>query len=61
MCRILQHLIIEGDVVMEVTIHPVQIQDASAIHRICIQDAVLPYMVFLPSIRVDAMEIELAI
>ncbi|ENQ3080621.1 GNAT family N-acetyltransferase [Bacillus cereus] len=41
---------------MEVTIRPVQIQDASAIHRICIQDAVLPYMVFLPSMRVDAME-----
>ncbi|MEH7462311.1 GNAT family N-acetyltransferase [Bacillus thuringiensis] len=41
---------------MEVTIRPVQIHDASAIHRICIQDAVLPYMVFLPSMRVDAME-----
>ncbi|SFC90174.1 putative acetyltransferase [Bacillus sp. 491mf] len=41
---------------MEVTIRPVQIQDASAIHRICIQGAVLPYMVFLPSMRVDAME-----
>lgn len=41
---------------MEVTIRPVQIQDASAIHRICIQDAVLPYMVFMPSMRVDAME-----
>ncbi|PEA54342.1 GNAT family N-acetyltransferase [Bacillus pseudomycoides] len=41
---------------MEVTIRPVQIQDASAIHRICIQDEVLPYMVFLPSMRVDAME-----
>ncbi|MCM3737597.1 GNAT family N-acetyltransferase [Bacillus cytotoxicus] len=41
---------------MEVTIRPVQMQDASAIHRICIQDDVLPYMVFLPSMRIDAME-----
>lgn len=41
---------------MEITIRPVQIQDARAIHRICIQDDVLPYMVFLPSMRVDAME-----
>lgn len=41
---------------MEVTIRPVQIKDASSIHFICIQDNVLPYMVFLPSMRVDAME-----
>ncbi|WP_017149562.1 GNAT family N-acetyltransferase [Bacillus bingmayongensis] len=41
---------------MEVTIRAVEIQDARAIHRICIQNDVLPYMVFLPSIRVDAME-----
>lgn len=33
-----------------------QIHDAKAIHRICTQDAVLPYMIFLPSMRVDAME-----
>lgn len=41
---------------MEVTIRPVQIKDASSIHFICIQDTVLPYMVFLPSMRVDTME-----
>lgn len=41
---------------MEVTIRAVEIQDARAIHRICIQNDVLPYMVFLPSMRVDAME-----
>ena len=41
---------------MEVTIRAVEIQDARAIHRICTQNEVLPYMVFLPSMRVDAME-----
>ncbi|KEK23475.1 GNAT family N-acetyltransferase [Bacillus gaemokensis] len=41
---------------MEVTIRAVEIQDARAIHRICTQNDVLPYMVFLPSMRVDAME-----
>ncbi|QED46276.1 GNAT family N-acetyltransferase [Cytobacillus dafuensis] len=41
---------------MEVNIRPVQINDASAIHRICTQEAVLQYMVFLPSMRVDAVE-----
>jgi len=41
---------------MEVTIRPVQIDDAKEIHRICTQEAVLPYMVFLPSMRLDAME-----
>ncbi|WP_045521433.1 GNAT family N-acetyltransferase [Neobacillus niacini] len=41
---------------MEVIIRAVQINDAKAIHRICTQDAVLQYMVFLPSMRLDAME-----
>ena len=41
---------------MEINVRAVEIQDARAIHRICIQDDVLPYMVFLPSMRVDAME-----
>ena len=40
---------------MEINVRAVEIQDARAIHRICIQDDVLPYM-FLPSMRVDAME-----
>lgn len=41
---------------MTIKVRAVEIQDARAIHRICIQDDVLPYMVFLPSMRVDAME-----
>lgn len=41
---------------MGINVRAVEIQDARAIHRICIQDNVLPYMVFLPSMRVDAME-----
>lgn len=41
---------------MGINVRAVEIQDARAIHRICIQDEVLPYMVFLPSMRVDAME-----
>ncbi|WP_019414207.1 GNAT family N-acetyltransferase [Paenisporosarcina sp. TG20] len=41
---------------MEVNIRAVRIQDASSIHRICIQEAVYPFMVFLPSMRVEAME-----
>ncbi|PEB48788.1 GNAT family N-acetyltransferase [Bacillus pseudomycoides] len=41
---------------MEVTIRAVEIQDARAIHRLCTQNEVLPYMVFLPSMRVDAVE-----
>lgn len=41
---------------MEINDRAVEIQDARAIHRICIQNDVLPYMVFLPSMRVDAME-----
>ncbi|MGN4443789.1 GNAT family N-acetyltransferase [Bacillus cereus group sp. MYBK79-1] len=41
---------------MGIKVRAVEIQDARAIHRICIQDNVLPYMVFLPSMRVDAME-----
>ena len=45
-----------GDRGMDVTIRAVQVKDASSIHRICIQDGVYPYMVFLPSMRVDAME-----
>ena len=45
-----------GDRAMDITIRAVQVKDASSIHRICIQDGVYPYMVFLPSMRVDAME-----
>lgn len=41
---------------MGINVRAVEIQDARAIHRICIQDDVLPYMVFLPSMRVEAME-----
>lgn len=41
---------------MDINIRPVQVQDASAIHRISTQGAVLPYMVFLPSMRLDVME-----
>ena len=41
---------------MTIKVRAIEIQDARAIHRICIQDDVLPYMVFLPSMRVDAME-----
>ncbi|AIM32027.1 ribosomal-protein-alanine acetyltransferase [Bacillus thuringiensis serovar kurstaki str. YBT-1520] len=46
---------------MGINVRAVEIQDARAIHRICIQDDVLPYMVFLPSMRVEAMEIEFEI
>ncbi|EEL50772.1 Ribosomal-protein-alanine acetyltransferase [Bacillus cereus Rock3-44] len=45
-----------GEKMMEVIIRAVEVQDARAIHHICIQNDVLPYMVFLPSMRVDAME-----
>ncbi|HFO0461854.1 TPA: GNAT family N-acetyltransferase, partial [Bacillus paranthracis] len=38
---------------MTIKVRAVEIQDARAIHRICIQDDVLPYMIFLPSMRVD--------
>lgn len=31
---------------MEINIRAVEIQDARAIHHICVQDDVLPYMVF---------------
>lgn len=31
---------------MEINVRAVEIQDARAIHRICIQDDVLPYMFF---------------
>jgi RimJ/RimL family protein N-acetyltransferase len=41
---------------MEVTVRAVQIQDASSIHKIYTQDGVLPYMIFLPSMRLDAVE-----
>ncbi|MBS4172180.1 GNAT family N-acetyltransferase [Bacillus sp. FJAT-49736] len=41
---------------MEVSIRAVQIKDAEVIHRICTQEAVLEYMVFLPSMRLEAME-----
>ena len=47
---------LEGENKMEVIIRAVEIQFARGIHRICIQNEVLPYMVFLPSMRVDAME-----
>ncbi len=41
---------------MEITIRPVQIKDAEGIHRIGTQEAVLQYMAFLPSMRLEAME-----
>ncbi|MEH7401961.1 GNAT family N-acetyltransferase [Gottfriedia acidiceleris] len=41
---------------MEVLIRPVEINDAKALHRICTQENVFPYMIFLPSMRVDMME-----
>lgn len=41
---------------MEVTIRPVQLKDAEAIHRIGTQDEVLQFMAFLPSMRLEAME-----
>ncbi|MDQ0200138.1 GNAT family N-acetyltransferase [Neobacillus ginsengisoli] len=41
---------------MNVNIRAIQIQDAKGIHRIYTQEAVLQYMVFLPSMRVDAVE-----
>lgn len=31
---------------MGITVRAVEIQDARAIHRICIQEDVLPYMIF---------------
>ncbi|MCP8968197.1 GNAT family N-acetyltransferase [Ectobacillus ponti] len=41
---------------MTVAIRPVEIRDAAALHRIYIQEDVLPYMVFLPSMRPEAVE-----
>ncbi|MFZ3591140.1 GNAT family N-acetyltransferase [Bacillus sp. DJP31] len=41
---------------MEVKIRPIQTTDAVALHRIYIQDEVLPNMVFLPSMRINAVE-----
>ncbi|WP_088070879.1 GNAT family N-acetyltransferase [Gottfriedia luciferensis] len=41
---------------MEISIRPVELTDARAIHRICTQDKVFPNMIFLPSMRVEMME-----
>lgn len=41
---------------MNLQIRPVQVKDATAIHHICLQENVFKYMVFLPSMRVEAME-----
>jgi RimJ/RimL family protein N-acetyltransferase len=41
---------------MGLTIRPVQVQDAIDIHRISLQENVFPYLVFLPSMRVDTIE-----
>jgi RimJ/RimL family protein N-acetyltransferase len=41
---------------MEFSIRPVEVRDAMALQRICTQDHVFPFMVFLPSMRVEAME-----
>ncbi|GGE62237.1 GNAT family N-acetyltransferase [Priestia taiwanensis] len=41
---------------MELTIRPIQLKDATDIHRIAMQEDVFPYLVFLPSMRIDMME-----
>ncbi len=41
---------------MELKIRPIHATDAAALHRIYIQEEVLPNMVFLPSMRVDSVE-----
>jgi RimJ/RimL family protein N-acetyltransferase len=41
---------------MNLVIRPVHSNDAKSIHHISIQDSVLPYMVWLPSLRIEQME-----
>lgn len=41
---------------MCLVIRPIQVSDASAIHRIFSQSAVMPYILSLPSIRIDQVE-----
>jgi putative acetyltransferase len=39
-----------------VTVRPVRLSDAPALHRIQLQDAVLPYILPVPSLRLEALE-----
>jgi RimJ/RimL family protein N-acetyltransferase len=41
---------------MALTIRPIEVNDARAIQEISTQENVLPFMVFLPSLRVEAVE-----
>jgi RimJ/RimL family protein N-acetyltransferase len=41
---------------VNVSIRPVQANDADAIHRISTQETVLPFMVWLPSLRTEQVE-----
>lgn len=41
---------------MSLIVRPVQLSDASSIHRISILESVLPYMVWVPSLRIDQIE-----
>jgi RimJ/RimL family protein N-acetyltransferase len=41
---------------MNLIVRPVQANDAKLIHHISTQDSVLPYMVWLPSLRIEQMQ-----
>lgn len=41
---------------LELLIRAVQVNDTGSIHSISIQDTVLPYMVWLPSLRIEQIE-----
>lgn len=41
---------------MNLVVRPVQANDADSIHCLSIQDSVLPYMVWLPSLRIEQIE-----